>query len=125
MDERRVRHYALTIKKNGNKHCPLSEIDKTLKYIGASLKAKDYKPTVDFVFERDTRGTLHAHGAVRCRPFMYSRVRLNNWHIFFEELKTLADQQRWLKYLKKSPQRIELVQQDDAKKYYNSHNGFI
>lgn len=121
----KLREYALTVKRNGNTHCPLTEIDKTLAHIRDSLRSKDLQPISRLAFERDSRGTLHAHARVQCRPFLYTRVRLKNWHIYFEELLTQEDIKKWDQYLKKSPLSIPLIQQYDAQKYYSKHNGFI
>lgn len=120
------RRYALTVKRNGNKHCPLSEVDKTLAYIAEALKGKEYKYDVEPVFERDSRGTLHAHASVRTNgPFLYRRLQLKNWHIFFEELLTEKDLKKWQNYLKKEDLKVPLIQQSDAIYYYNHHNGFL
>jgi hypothetical protein len=120
------RRYAVTVKRNGNKHCPLSEVDKTLKHIGECLKNKGYICLVGPIFERDSRRVLHAHLTVRTeKSFLYTKLRLKNWHIFFEELLTDNDLNKWNNYLKKENLSIPQIQQQDAQEYYNTYNGFI
>lgn len=120
-----IRTYAVTIKRTGKEDPTFAQTNDAVDKIKVLFAQGMHNISCgDTAFERDSRKRLHAHFTIRYRAFQYTRFQLKGYHVNYQHLKTSEDLKKWLNYLKKSAHSVPLLQQEDIRNYYSSHNGF-
>jgi len=120
-----IRTYAVTIKRTGKEDPTFAQTNDAVDQIKKIFRQDAGISIGHTAFERDSRKRLHAHFTIRYRPFQYTRFQLKGYHVNYSPLKTSEDLKKWINYLKKSAYSVPLLQQEDIRNYYASHNGFL